>query len=284
MAQIQTKSSRITKSLIVKPKAKLIKVRPPLIVPVNNSRSDRVGNKRHKFTFIDLFAGIGGFRIGFEKNGGRCVFSSEWDSHCQKTYFDNFGELPFGDITKVEPTAIPEHDILTAGFPCQPFSIAGVSKKNSLGRSHGFEDLTQGTLFFNVAKIIEVKRPKVFILENVKNLKGHDKGNTFKVIISTLDELGYTYFYRIIDANGFVPQHRERIYIVGFNKDYFKNEVNFDFPPSPEKNIVLGDILEKKIDEKYILTDHLWKYLQDYTLKHKLKGNGFGFGLVDEKW
>jgi DNA (cytosine-5)-methyltransferase 1 len=187
MPQIQTDK--------VQKEAKLAKIRAnksfgqierAIVLQNNNFISKNLDKKDDRFTFIDLFAGIGGFRIGLEKNGGRCVFSSEWDTHCQKTYFDNFGEKPHGDITQIDPIEIPDHDILTAGFPCQPFSIAGVSKKNSLGKSHGFEDLTQGTLFFNVAKIIEVKKPKVFILENVKNLKSHDKGNTFKIITSVL--------------------------------------------------------------------------------------------------
>lgn len=293
MAQIHTKSignhNRLKVKSIddsIKKASKRLKAsgnaNKSIILPVNNTNRTKTLNNRH-FTFIDLFAGIGGFRLGFEKNGGHCVFSSEWDTHCQKTYFENFGEKPFGDITQLDPKDIPDHDILTAGFPCQPFSIAGVSKKNSLGKRHGFEDLTQGTLFFNVAKIIKEKRPKVFVLENVKNLKSHDRGNTFKVILSTLDELNYQFFYSIIDAKGFVPQHRERIYIVGFNKDYFPDEISFKFPENPENDLSVGHILEKHFDKKYILTDHLWKYLQEYANKHKLKGNGFGFGLVDEK-
>ncbi|MFW8602146.1 DNA (cytosine-5-)-methyltransferase [Desulfobacterota bacterium M19] len=234
-----------------------------------------------KFRFIDLFAGIGGFRLAFEAVKGECVFSSEWDKFSQKTYYDNFNSVPAGDITLIDPSSIPDHDVLCAGFPCQPFSIAGVSKKNSLGRDHGFLDKAQGTLFFNIAKVIEIKRPKMFILENVKNLKSHDKGNTFKIICSVLQELGYSIFYQIIDAKSYVPQHRERIFIVGFDQKKFDNNIKFKFPEPPDHQPKLSDILEKKVDEKYILSDKLWSYLQAYAAKHKKKGNGFGFGLVE---
>ena len=166
------------------------------------------------FKFIDLFAGIGGMRIAFEKQGGECVYSSEWNKYSAETYKANFGDEPDGDITKVEASAIPEHNILVAGFPCQPFSIAGVSKKNSLGRATGFEDKTQGTLFFDVCRILKEKRPNAFMLENVKNLTSHDKGNTFKVITEALEELEYQVFYQVIDGQAFVPQHRERIIIL----------------------------------------------------------------------
>ncbi len=241
------------------------------------------GKKKYAdFTFIDLFAGIGGFRLAFESTNGQCVFSSEWDKYSQRTYFENFGEVPHGDITEIEPESIPDHDILCAGFPCQPFSIAGVSKKNSLGKKHGFEDKTQGTLFFNIAQILKIKQPKMFLLENVKNLKSHDKGNTFKVITDTLDELGYKFYYKIIDAQVYVPQHRERIYIVGFNKNYFGNNVSFEFPALHNTKRTLGSIIDKNVDDKYILSDHLWQYLQNYAEKHKEKGNGFGFGLVNK--
>jgi DNA (cytosine-5)-methyltransferase 1 len=237
---------------------------------------------KSSITFIDLFAGIGGFRLAFESNNGQCVFSSEWDKYSQRTYFENFGEVPHGDITEIEPESIPDHDILCAGFPCQPFSIAGVSKKNSLGKKHGFEDKTQGTLFFNIAQILKIKQPKMFLLENVKNLKSHDKGNTFKIITDTLDELGYKFYYKIIDAQDYVPQHRERIYIVGFNKNYFGDNVPFQFPTPQKTKRKLGSIMDKKVDEKYILSDHLWEYLQNYAEKHKEKGNGFGYGLVNK--
>lgn len=253
------------------------------------------------FDFIDLFAGIGGIRAGFEGMGGRCVFTSEYDSYAQKTYAENFagGHDLAGDITQIATGEIPRHDVLLAGFPCQPFSIAGVSKKNALGRAHGFACEAQGTLFFDVARIIAEKRPKAFLLENVKNLQSHDKGRTFDVIKRTLtEELGYQIHYKVIDGAHFVPQHRERIYIVGF-----REPVGFDWSALrlPEKKHTLSQILHK-IDgtepelpwdqgryfdharnvphDKYTLTDNLWRYLQDYAEKHRAKGNGFGFGLV----
>ncbi len=254
------------------------------------------------FDFIDLFAGIGGLRKAFEQIGGRCVFTSEWDSYAQKTYAENFrdGHPIAGDITQVQAADIPDHDVLLAGYPCQPFSIAGVSKKNALGKAHGFACETQGTLFFDVARIIEEKRPRAFLLENVKNLVSHDKGRTFDVIRRTLtNDLGYHINYRVIDGAHFVPQHRERILIVGF-----REPIAFDFdalplPPKGERK--LKDILhrtdgsepvlpwdegrffdhkkQRQLD-KYTLTDNLWLYLQNYAAKHKAKGNGFGFGLV----
>jgi len=254
------------------------------------------------FDFIDLFAGIGGLRNAFEQVGGRCVYTSEWDSYAQKTYAENFRDRhPIaGDITQVNAADIPDHDVLLAGFPCQPFSIAGVSKKNALGKKHGFACETQGTLFFDVARIIEAKRPRAFLLENVKNLVSHDKGRTFDVIRRTLThDLGYHIHYRVIDGAHFVPQHRERILIVGF-----REPVAFDFdalPLPPKGAHTLKDILhrtdgsepvlqwdegrffdhkKKKVQDKYTLTDNLWRYLQNYAEKHRLKGNGFGFGLV----
>lgn len=233
------------------------------------------------FTFSDVFAGIGGIRLAFEGHGGRCVFSSEWDRWCKNTYFENFGELPEGDINNIDLKEIPDHDILTAGFPCQPFSIAGVSKKKSLGMEHGFKDKAQGTLFFRMAEVIEGKRPKAFMLENVKNLKNHDGGNTFKVIEGTLKELGYVVFSNVIDAVNYVPQHRERLFIVGFNKKVFGKQPEFSFPALSRRSPKLKQILEKRVDSKYTLSDKLWKYLQDYAEKHRLKGNGFGFGLFD---
>ncbi|HTQ15664.1 MAG TPA: DNA (cytosine-5-)-methyltransferase [Rhizomicrobium sp.] len=255
--------------------------------------------KPASFSFIDLFAGIGGFRLGFESIGGKCVFTSEWNEWSQKTYRENFGydhEIA-GDIREVPAEEIPDHDVLLAGFPCQPFSIAGVSKKNALGRPHGFRCDAQGTLFFDVARIIEAKQPKAFVLENVKNLKSHDGGRTFEVIIRTLtEELGYRVQTRIIDARHFVPQHRERIFIVGF-----KDENGFDFNDmvlpeigKPSLSAILhpenGSELQEtpytrgplaEVSEKYTLTDHLWGYLQGYADKHRKLGNGFGFGLVD---
>lgn len=237
--------------------------------------------KDPKFKFIDLFAGIGGIRLAFQNNGGKCVFTSEWDSFAKKTYEANFGEVPFGDITQISETEIPDHDILLGGFPCQPFSIAGVSKKNSLGRQHGFLDKTQGTLFFDIARIIEHKRPKVFMLENVKNLVSHDKKKTFKIIIETLSKLGYSIHYKVLDAKYYVPQHRERIIIIGFDKSVFKGNETFSFPEPPEEELAIKDILETKVEDKYTLSDKLWSYLQAYKKKHQAKGNGFGFGLTD---
>lgn len=236
-----------------------------------------------KFTFIDLFAGMGGFRLAMQAQGGKCVFSSEWNVYSQKTYFANFGDMPFGDITKeVTKSYIPEHfDVLCAGFPCQPFSIAGVSKKKSLGRETGFKDKTQGTLFFDVADIISRHRPKAFFLENVKNLTSHDKGNTFRVIYDTLRELRYSVHYLVMDGQTYVPQHRERIMIVGFDEDVYGGTEEFTFPEQHEATRSIKEILDPDIDSKYTLSDNLWTYLQNYAEKHRAKGNGFGYGLVN---
>ena len=260
-------------------------------------------NIKAKFNFIDLFAGIGGIRAGFEAISGQCVFSSEWDSYSQKTYSENFPSTHVlaGDITQIAAKDIPDHDVLLAGFPCQPFSIAGVSKKNALGKAHGFACEAQGTLFFDVARIIKAKQPKAFLLENVKNLQSHDKGRTFDVIKRTLtEELGYSIHVKVIDAAHYVPQHRERIYIVGF-----REPSAFDWAALqlPEKTHSLAEILHrndgtepflswdadrfydheaKRPLSKYTLTNNLWRYLQAYAEKHRLKGNGFGFGLVRE--
>ncbi|WP_108788699.1 DNA (cytosine-5-)-methyltransferase [Erythrobacter sp. Alg231-14] len=244
-------------------------------------------NKDPAFRFIDLFAGIGGMRIGFEAIGGKCVFTSEWDRFSQKTYLRNFpdgddhvfaGDIrPYGE----DPSLIPEHDVLLAGFPCQPFSLAGVSKKNSLGRKHGFECEEQGNLFFEIARIIRHHQPAAFLLENVKNLKSHDKGRTFEVIKNTLtDELGYRIQTRIISSAPFVPQKRQRIFIVGFREDAGFNFDDFDaFVPPEEEWPTLGSILQShnEIDAKYTLTPKLWDYLQAYRKKHEKAGNGFGF-------
>ena len=241
------------------------------------------GPEKPIFTFIDLFAGIGGFRLAMQAQGGKCVFSSEWNSYAQQTYFANFGEMPFGDITKeITKKYIPKKfDILCAGFPCQPFSIAGVSKKKSLGRETGFKDKTQGTLFFDVADIISQHRPKAFYLENVKNLTSHDKGNTFRVIRETLEELDYSIHYQVMDGQTYVPQHRERIMIVGFDMKVFKGKEQFEFPEQHPATRTVKEILDPNIDDKYTLSDKLWNYLQNYAEKHKAKGNGFGYGLVD---
>ena len=250
------------------------------------------------FKFIDLFAGIGGLRIGFEAIGGTCVFTSEWNRFSQETYLANFGDgHPIaGDITDIAEMDIPSHDVLLAGFPCQPFSIAGVSKKNSLGRAHGFLDKTQGTLFFDVVRIIAHHRPRAFLLENVKNLLSHDKGNTMRVILQALDELGYAVDYKVIDARSWVPQHRERIFITGFRRD-IPTRFSIDDVLIPQRpNPILSSILHSEdgseaaeppftagvnahVADKYTLSDKLWLYLQNYAAKHKAAGNGFGFGL-----
>lgn len=238
-------------------------------------------DREKKFTFIDLFAGIGGMRIGFEMAGGRCVYSNEWNKYSQQTYFANFGEQPEGDITQVNEAEIPKHDILVAGFPCQPFSIAGVSKKNSMGKATGFEDKTQGTLFFDVCRILKKKRPKAFLLENVKNLCSHDKGRTFQVIVESLKELNYKIFYTVLDGQNFVPQHRERIFIVGFDEERYGEKIDFDFNITPvEPKPIMKDILDKEVASKYTLSDKLWTYLQNYAAKHKAAGNGFGYGIA----
>lgn len=233
------------------------------------------------YLFIDLFAGIGGMRLAFESAGGHCVYSNEWNKYSQQTYYANFGVQPDGDITKIPAECIPNHDILVAGFPCQPFSIAGVSKKNSMGRATGFEDKTQGTLFFDVCRILKAKRPKAFMLENVKNLCSHDKGRTFRIIQESLRELKYEIFFRIIDGKGYVPQHRERIVIVGFDKERYGENVTFSFDLHPlKKQPVVRSILEQEVGEKYTLSDKLWNYLQKYAAKHREAGNGFGYGIA----
>lgn len=276
---------------------------PPYLADAIRQRllplTDRTDTGDHAFRFIDLFAGIGGIRMAFEAHGGRCVFTSEWNPWAQKTYLANFPDSTHalaGDITKVDERDIPDHDVLLAGFPCQPFSIAGVSKKNALGRAHGFADETQGTLFFDVARIIAAKRPAAFLLENVKNLVSHDKGNTFRVIKKALEkDLGYHIHYKVIDGAHFVPQHRERILIVGF-----REEADFDWADIvlPGERPVLSSILHPedgsertechytigplaKVDARYTLTPKLWAYLKAYAAKHKAAGNGFGYGLVD---
>ncbi|BCX70093.1 DNA (cytosine-5-)-methyltransferase [Pseudomonas izuensis] len=270
-------------------------------------------NHKPSFTFIDLFAGIGGIRKGFEAIGGECLFTSEWNKYAVKTYKANhycdparhsfnldIRSVTLSDKPEVSEDEaylhidrnIPDHDVLLAGFPCQPFSLAGVSKKNSLGRKHGFECETQGTLFFDVARIIAAKRPAAFLLENVKNLKSHDKGNTFRIICEALDELGYEVADvdaskgtdpKVIDAKHFLPQHRERIVLVGFRRDL---NVHQGFTLSeiskliPKQKPTFGDLLDKEVDSKYILTPKLWDYLYRYAAKHREKGNGFGFGLT----
>lgn len=240
-----------------------IKINTPSLFEMSNKKSN------HSFTFIDLFAGIGGIRLGFESIGGECVFTSEWDTPAQKTYQTNFGEVPYGDITKISPEEIPAFDMLLAGFPCQPFSQAGLKK--------GFED-TRGTLFFDVARIVEYHKPKVVFLENVRNLATHDKGNTLRVIIETLNKLGYKVTYKILNAKNFgVPQNRARIYIIAF-KD---STVDFVFPEDLNIKTRLGDILEKNVDPKYTISDKLWAGHQRRKKEHKEKGNGFGYSLFN---
>jgi DNA (cytosine-5)-methyltransferase 1 len=218
--------------------------------------------------------------MAFEREGGTCVFSSEKDRFACKTYQDNFGELPSGDIDLIDPSSIPAHDVLVGGFPCQPFSLAGVSKKQSLGRAHGFRDQTQGTLFFRIASILDARRPRAFLLENVKNLVSHDRGRTFSIILGTLQELGYHAEHAVLDAKYYVPQHRERIFIAGFDKMQFQTPPVFKFPDPPAELPLLGSILEKNPHPRYTISDKLWKWHQDYAKKHKSLGHGFGFGLV----
>ena len=276
---------------------------PALLAPALRDIIGETAPKRNRdaaFTFIDLFAGIGGMRAGFEQAGGRCIFTSEWNQWAKKTYVENYGfeeERFVGDIVPVETDDIPDHDVLVAGFPCQPFSIAGVSKKNALGRPHGFECTTQGTLFFDVARIISKKRPKAFLLENVKNLVSHDGGNTFRVICQTLrKDLGYHIETRVIDGGRFVPQHRERILIAGFREPTGFKFADLELPAEgPRLESILhpedgSEPVEEpyttgaqaRVHSKYVLTDKLWGYLQAYAEKHRKAGNGFGFGLVEK--
>ena len=230
-------------------------------------------------TFIDLFAGIGGIRLGFERAGGRCIWTNEINQKAAETYGANFGDddLVLNDIRKIDSKEIPEFDILCGGFPCQPFSIAGVSKKKSLNMPHGFSDETQGTLFYEILRILGEKRPDAFFLENVKNLERHDKGRTFGVIRGSLEDLGYSFYYRVINAKLLVPQNRERIFMIGFRD----KTIDFRFPEVPDLKPKIKSILEKNVPEKYTLTDHLWNYLQKYAEKHRKAGNGFGFGLAN---
>lgn len=254
--------------------------------------------KKTKFTFIDLFAGIGGFRIAFQELGGKCVFSCEWDKYAQKTYERNFGECPYGDVHQfTDPLnvsdeelkkLIPDHNILAAGFPCQPFSIAGVSKKNSLGRKHGFEDPTQGTLFFDIKRILDIKRPEVFFLENVKNLLTHDGKKTFTIIEDALNKLEYIWDYAVIDAAKWVPQHRERIFIVGYNPQKVSN-IKIDdiiFPKEPDAGYTypsLTKIITDDIDKKHTLGPGTWDTLERHKKHHSNAGNGFGYGLITKE-
>jgi DNA (cytosine-5)-methyltransferase 1 len=234
------------------------------------------------FRFIDLFAGIGGLRLGLEAAGGTCVFSVEIDRFARQTYEANFDVCDGQDIRTVQGDELPEYDVLAAGFPCQPFSIAGVSKKLSLGRKHGFAEEKSGNLFFEIARLIEdgPAPPPVVFLENVKNLVGHDQGRTFRVIRDTLENLGYNVTHQVIDGQRWVPQHRERTYVVGLHHETFGAE-RFSFPDLPEiSGRTLEEVLQQDVDPKYVLTEPLWQYLQEYARKHKAAGNGFGFGLA----
>jgi DNA (cytosine-5)-methyltransferase 1 len=275
--------------------------RPPVVECLKNIARKSLNQKlAYNFEFIDLFAGIGGMRRGFDAIGGKCIFTSEWNKYAQQTYLANFphndDHIMAGDITKVNEADIPNHDVLLAGFPCQPFSIAGVSKKNALGKKHGFSCETQGTLFFDVARIIEYHRPGAFLLENVKNLVNHNQGKTFRIIHDVLkNDLGYHLQWKVINAKCLVPQHRERIFIAGF-----RGETSFSFDDIDLNDPLYGPKLKSilhpedgseqpeghftegsraSVSSKYTLTDHLWQYLQDYAEKHRKKGNGFGYGL-----
>ena len=256
------------------------------------------GLRPARFAFIDLFAGIGGFRKAFAQVGGKCVFSCEVDRFAREMYSANFNTTrhPFsGDIFDVDACEVPPHDVLLAGFPCPPFSIAGISKRNSLGREHGFEDKKQGLLFFEIARLLRHHRPKAFLLENVKNLLSHDKGRTFETMLGVLEEeLGYTVHYKVVNARGFVPQNRARVFIAGF-----REEQSFDFglvKPLSGRQPVLGDILHPedgsepveprftegplaRVRGKFYVTPGYWQYMQEYAAKHRAKGNGFGYGL-----
>ena len=235
------------------------------------------------FRFVDLFSGIGGMRLGLEAVGGECVFSCECDPHALKTYLAWYADNAAGDVTRLtKKSDIPRHDLLAAGFPCQPFSIAGVSKKKSLGREHGFKDRTQGTLFFHLATIIETHRPPMLLLENVKNLRTHNRGDTWRTISGTLEQLGYVLFDKVIDAADYVPQHRERVLIVGFDRRVFGDDPPFKFPEPPAgPGPKLKEILEENPDSKYTLSRHLWSYLREYAERHRQKGNGFGCSVAD---
>lgn len=228
------------------------------------------------FTFSDICAGIGGMRLAFENLGGKCAFSSEWDKYCQKTYYENFGDMPKGDITKIPIKKIPKHDIMLAGFPCQPFSKGGFATRRRLRIKNGFSDDTQGKIFFHICKIIAEKKPKAILLENVPKLEVHNKGQTLKTILEKLERLGYTVSYKAISSEGLVPQRRKRLYIVAL-----RNNLKFSFPELPNLEPILKNILEGKVDSKYILSDRLWSWLQRHARKHARKGNGYGYRIAD---
>jgi len=241
--------------------------------------------KKANFSFIDLFAGIGGFHLGLQKVGGECLYASEWDKYAASTYKSWYPNTPVDsrDIRKIDISReIPKHDVLAGGFPCQPFSLAGVSKKNSMGMKHGFDDAQQGNLFVQICKIVKIHQPKVVFLENVKNLISHDGGLTWMTIQKKLETLDYEVHWKIIDAKSWVPQHRERIYIVAFRRKTFtKKEIeSFRFPKMKKEVPSLREVLDLKPSKKYMLTDNLWAYLVAYSKKHKSLGNGFGFTIA----
>lgn len=265
---------------------KLARAVPILVGPDHQMRSETAMHAaddaatKAAFRFVDLFAGIGGIRIGLTRAGGECVYSCENDRYARQTYEANFGPCEGEDVREVDAQSIPDHDVLAAGFPCQPFSIAGVSKKISLGREHGFNDAKSGNLFFEIVRIAEAKRPKVLFLENVKNLRTHDKGRTMDRILKELNELGYEVSVDVIDARHWVPQHRERTFLVGLRREDYPGR-RFQFPPI-QPNVParrLRNVLDPWYDPKYVLSRHLWAYLQDYRDKHRERGNGFGYGL-----
>nr|WP_321297096.1 DNA (cytosine-5-)-methyltransferase [uncultured Sphaerochaeta sp.] len=240
--------------------------------------------KDPKFKFIDLFAGIGGFRQAFQNLGGNCVFSSEWDKHAAETYYANYGVYPFGDIRSIDPETIPDHDILCAGFPCQPFSIAGVSKKNSMGRATGFEDKIQGTLFFEIAKILKAKRPQFIFLENVKNINSHDKGRTIDTIEQTFRDLNYKVLKEVVDGKEWVPQHRERVFFLGYDIEKFGelSPADFYIPKGPSQGYIyptLDTIIDSNSTAR-TLSDGTWKALKRHKEKHASKHNGFGYSIL----
>lgn len=233
-----------------------------------------------EFAFVDLFCGIGGFHLALKSLGGRCVLACDCDERARETYEYWHRLRPVGDIFKLQVNDVPNHDVLAAGFPCQPFSLAGVSKKNSLGRAHGFADPTQGTLFFELLRIITGKRPAIAILENVKNLRSHDSGRTWQVIRECLSDADYHVNMDVLDARHWVPQHRERVFIVCFDKQRFSEAPSYEFPQRPSYGKKFASILEPKPDAKYTLSSPLWEYLKRYAAKHRAKGNGFGFGMA----
>jgi len=235
-------------------------------------------SNKTKFTFTDICAGIGGMRLAFENLGGKCVFTSEWDKFCQETYHKNFGETPQGDITKISIKDIPKHDILLAGFPCQPFSKSGFATRIKLTRMNGMDDKEQGQIFFRLTKIIRAKKPKAVLFENVPRLLSIHQGKEFQIILKSMKKLGYTCNYKVINSETVVPQRRERLYMV-----FIRGKNNFNFPEMPHLNPILKSILETRVKEKYTLSNNTWNWLQKHAKKHAKKGNGFGYRMADLK-